>query len=331
MGNKILIKTVIYLLVIFGICQVLNIVFPSKAIVVQRKWVTDIMAEKDTLQSLTFGRSHGFALHYDHWDYKGQNLSLGGEDIASINYSLNYFLPKLTNLKEVLICISYSSLYFDNEALSNGNLNDARKAIYASIPSYKLVSPKDYNNMFFGKMFAFMHADYGFEEFKNLVQGNKEFTKGDEKKTALDSLHILESASVQAYDHSKDKTIALEYNPHIRDEYVNYLKQIASVLKSKNIACVFFTPPYYKEYTRLYPQADIKETEKFMQQICKETGAEYYNFSTYKPIANDIKWFYNADHLNEQGGESFTKLFNKILRNKATIKMSEYPDLRVAR
>ncbi|MFS2187006.1 hypothetical protein ACCC92_10030 [Mucilaginibacter sp. Mucisp84] len=329
MKNKILIKAIIYFAIVIGICQFLNFTFPAPDIVTEREWVKNLMSQKDSLRSLTFGRSHGVALHYDHWDVKGQNLSLGGEDIASIKYSLEYFAPQMKNLKEVLICISYSSLYFDNEALSNGNLNDARKALYASIPSYKLVSPKDYNNMVFGKMFAFMHADYGFGAIKNIVIGKKEFEEDPITKAApFDSVKIIKSAPVQAHNHSQDKTLALEYNPNIRTQYVSDLKDIITFLKARNIKCILFTPPYYKDYTNLYPQADIEETEHFMEEICNETGAAYYNFSRYEPMANNIRLYANADHVNRAGGDEFTILFNKILRNK-TLNINDYSGLKI--
>jgi hypothetical protein len=324
MKRKIFLTFIIYAGIVFIFCQILNYVFPSESIVFQRQLVDNIIQKKDDIQSLTFGRSHGTSIDYNYWDYKGVNFSMGGEDIASIKYEVEYAVPELKNLKEVIICISYSSLYFDNEALSHGNLNDARKAVYASIPSFKLISPNDYNNLVFGKMFAFMHAEYGFKELMNVFK-RKDIAANSivgevQTHLVLDSLGILKSAKIQAFDHSRDKISALEYNPKILEQYVNHLTDIALYLKSKNVKCIFFSAPYYKAYTDLYPKADIRETELQIKNICLKTGSSYYNFSRLSKMANNISLFANADHLNTTGHKEFSKLFSNVLHDNNSAK-----------
>jgi len=321
MKGRIFIKFIFYTVIVCCICQLLNFLFPSDSIVFQRTLVDKIIQKKDSIKSLTFGRSHGTSIDYNYWDYNGVNFSMGGEDIASIKYEVEYAVPKLENLNEILICISYSSLYFDNEALSHGNLNDARKAVYASIPSLKLISPNDYNNLVFGKMFAFMHAEYGFKELTNFIKPKKGFAINNvQKPLVLDSLEILKSARNQAFDHSRDKVSALEYNPQILKQYSDYLTEIAFYLKSKKIKCVFFSAPYYRDYTNLYPKADINETESVIKGICIKTGSPYYNFSRLTSMANNIRLFANADHLNANGHKQFSKLFSNVLHDNNSAK-----------
>ncbi|MCC8409605.1 hypothetical protein LJ707_11755 [Mucilaginibacter sp. UR6-1] len=328
MEKKILSRGAIYLVTVVVICELLSFIVPAESVTVQKNMINAVYLRRDKIESLAFGRSHGGSLDYNIWDKTGKNLSMGGQDIASIKYSLDYLSPELPHLKEVLICISYSSLYFDNEALSNGNLNDARKGLYAAIPSYTLISANDYNNMVFGKLFAFIQADYGFRKLVKALK-DKEEKKASKQVShiVVDTAKILQSGKIDAFDHSKDKKLALQYNPQIREQYLAYLKQIATELKAKKIKCIFYTPPFYKAYTDNYPPKDIEETEKVMAELCKQTGTTYYDFSAYKKMADNIALYSNADHLNEDGKEEFTQAFKQVLRDGKG--PAEYPGLKI--
>lgn len=328
MEKKILSRAVIYLVTVVVICELLSFVIPAESVTVQKNMINAVYARRDKIESLAFGRSHGGSLDYNIWDKPGKNLSMGGQDIASIKYSLDYLSPELPHLQEVLICISYSSLYFDNEALSSGNLNDARKGLYAAIPSYKLISANDYNNMVFGKLFAFIQADYGFRKLVKAVK-NKEERKSSKQvgDILVDTAKMLQSAKVDAFDHSKDKKLALQYNPQIREQYLKYLKEIALELKARKVKCIFYTPPFYKAYTDNYPQKDIEETEGVMADLCKQTGTTYYDFSAYRTMADNMTLYSNADHLNLAGKEQFTKAFKEVLRNGKG--PADYPGLKI--
>jgi hypothetical protein len=226
----------------------------------------------------------------------------------------------MPHIKEVLISMSYSSLYYDNEALSNGNLNDARKSLYASVPTFKLISADDYNNLIFGKLMAFTRADHGFTEIKLLAKTlhdkkNRKKTGKDEAEEKLDSTQIIKSAPVQAFDHSKDRNIALMYNPKIISKSLEDLESIIVFLKAHHVRCIFFTPPFYKDYTANTPPSDINEMRSNVYRFVKKYGVEYYDYSQYADISNNVNFYMNADHMNAAGKEKFTKLLLAKIRN----------------
>lgn len=311
-------KSLIYIVSVIGICALLNYTIPSPAIKIERDRFAEFEKVKDSIQSLTLGRSHGGSVNYNYWDCKGENFSIGGRDIASIKYLLEYYVPQMPKIKEVLICMSYSSLYYDNEALSNGNLNDARKSLYASVPAFKLISADDYNNLIFGKLMAFTRSDHGFTEIKQFSNflhhsGTKKGKKdGEEEKN--DSATIIRSAPIQAFDHSKDRNIALMYNPKVISKSLEDLQSIIVFLKAHNIRCVFFTPPFYKDYTADTPPSDIKEMRSSVNDFVKKYGVEYYDYSQYPEISNNVNFYMNADHMNATGKEKFTKILLAKLR-----------------
>ena len=50
MKNKIAIKSIVYCAVVFVICQILNIVFPSQAIVYQRNKIKELEKQKPEME-----------------------------------------------------------------------------------------------------------------------------------------------------------------------------------------------------------------------------------------------------------------------------------------
>jgi len=262
------------------------------------------------------GRSHAASLDYRFWDKKGVNLALGGRDLASIRYQLEFLVPELINLKEVIIFITYSTFYFDNEALSDGNLNDARKALYYAIPSYKIIDYKDISNFVMGKFFPFIQEDHGYSllkrkaSSKNLKNIINVWTNWQENY--MDSVEILQSAKKQASLHSSDRIVSERYMPNVVEKNKLILIDIVKYLKEKNINCLLVTSPYYHSYTDEFPKKDIVEMHNIVNQIKNEHKVKYFDFSRDTTFTYNNKYFHNADHLNDEGKRIFTEKFKAI-------------------
>lgn len=318
MEKKIVYKLLLYLLMMSSVLAVLNTCFQNPISKRFSSSLSELIRKGDEVESITIGRSHGGALNYDFCDLKGVNLSVGGRDMATSYFLLKHLTDELTNLQEVNICISYSSFYFDNTSLSNGNLNDARKSIYSAVPiKYGLISKDDYNNFVFGKLFTFMRSDYGFNELKGLIirKNNIRSSEGidNQELQKTDTLSIYQSAKIQAYDHSKDRYIALNYNKKVIEENTTYLKNIIILLQRKGIKVNLFTPPYHSQYTLNFPKDDIIEMKNIVKEMMNNYKINYYDYSEYKRISRNYNMFRNADHMNDSGKEVFSKMFNKEL------------------
>jgi hypothetical protein len=310
-----LIKFLIYILITVFLVVILNIIIPSTGDSEKQK-IDSLFANKDKIESVTLGRSHAASIDYTCWDLKGVNFALGGRDLASINYQMEYFIENFPKIKEILISISYSSLYYDNESLAHGNLNDARKSLYYSIPIFSVIDNHDINNFVFGKFFPFMQADHGYAFFKNYSSKNKPFINNSVHETDvafIDSVQMIQNSLSQANLHSIDRKTAESYNPNVVQKNISYLKNIIVNAKKNKINLIFFTPPYHYLYTKNFPQKDIIEMKNVMKDLTMEYKTIYIDYSIDSILSMSNKFYHNADHMNGVGRQMFTKsLFSKL-------------------
>jgi lysophospholipase L1-like esterase len=103
--------------------------------------------------------------------------------------------------------------------------------------------------------------------------------------------------------------------PDVVEKNKLILVKIINFLKEKNISCIMVTSPYYKTYTQETTKKDILEMEKITKDLEKNYNVPYYNFSIDSSISKNNKYYFNADHLNDEGKRIFTeKLLNTILK-----------------
>jgi|TARA_B110000240_G_C13509313_1_gene458250 hypothetical protein len=322
---KLFFKILIFITIIVFFISTLNKHIPSTGDLEKIK-VDSLILNKNKIKSVVLGRSHAASLDYLHWDIHGINFALGGRDLAGIDYQLGFFLDNLPEIKEILISISYSTMYYDNESLSLGNLNDVRKSLYYSIPSYSIIDYKDLNNYVYGKYFPFIQADHGYKLFKKVYSNTMEKKeKIDLNEDYMDSLLIIKSSKDQAILHSSDRKIAEAYNSNVITKNKEYLIDIIHKTKRKKINLIFFTPPYYKNYTDFFPKNDMQEMKKIMNELAVKYSITYLDFSTDSIISNNYKYFQNADHMNNHGKRIFTKKLLKKIKD-LNIRLSQIND-----
>jgi hypothetical protein len=313
---KLFFKFLIFIALVVFLILILNKYTPSESYSEKIK-VDSLLLNKNKIKSLTLGRSHAASLDYLHWDLYGMNFALGGRDLAGIDYQVTFILNNTPNIKEILISISYSTMYFDNESLAHGNLNDARKSLYYSIPSNSIIDNHDLSNFVFGKYFPFIQADHGYvilkKEYLKYSKGRKD--KIDEKDNYMDSLSIIKSSKNQAFLHSMDRKKSEAYNPNVITKNRDYLIDIINKTKKAKINLVFFTPPYYKNYTEYFPLNDINEMKTIMNDLVLKYNIVYLDFSTDSILSNNYKYYHNADHMNNQGKLLFTQELLKKLKD----------------
>jgi hypothetical protein len=273
----------------------------------ERLTIREILESKDSLFSITFGRSHAASLDYKYWDKRGYNLALGGRDLASILYQIQFLVPRLNQLEEVIIFITFSTFYYDNEAISHGNLNDARKSLYYSIPSYKIINSNDLSNFFFGKLVPFVQADHGYSLLKKNINTEDLGVWRNWSDSYMDSIDMFRSGKKQAEMHSRDRYLSEMYNPSIVNDNVQNLSRILSFLEENDIECIVLTSPYYNSYINEFPQKDISEMYLVISKLQERHAFKYYDFSIDIEFATNFRLFHNADHLNSEGKMLFTK------------------------
>ena len=206
-------KFLLFIVIITSMIALLNKYIPSETNEEKMK-VNFLLSHQNEIESVTLGRSHAASLVYSYWDMEGVNFALGGRDLAGIDYQITYFLNHLPNIKEVLISISYSTMTLDDESLAQGNLNDARKSLYYSIPSYSIIDNHDINNYVFGKFLPFIQADHGYDLLKRVFSKHHPANEWI-GNFYMDSLQISLTAKQQADIHIRDRKIVEAYNPAV--------------------------------------------------------------------------------------------------------------------
>ncbi|MGE3310876.1 MAG: hypothetical protein AB7O66_12980 [Limisphaerales bacterium] len=262
------------------------------------------------LRSVCLGRSHAASLDYAELGVSGQNFALGGRDLASIEFWLRSMVPRLPQLKTVFLCISYSSLHFDNKALSPG-VADARAAMYHSLPSWGFL-PGDRPDFLIGKFFSFIHPDHGVSAFARSKRRGQD-GGGDWADTHMAEDAIEAHGRKQAYNHSLDRQVAVHNQPDVMRASVETLERIHAFLTERRIQCILFTPPYHQSYTRHYPESDIAEMKGAMNRLRSERGIPYYDFSFVDGISTEAIHYHNSDHLNAAGKARFTRVLSERL------------------
>lgn len=306
---KTITRAAFFLVVMTAIIVVLNRVVPNPY-TGQRDQVTSLLNHPNEWRSLTFGRSHAYSMDYEYYDKKGVNFALGGRDLASIEYLLDRFLPECDSLEEVILFISYTSLYFDNTAMSSGNLNDARKALYYSVPSMRPINIGDINNFVFGKFFTFIQADHGWKMIKEATghfeQAN-EFAK-DGRLLTEEEMEL--SGEKQSTRDKLDRSSAKRYNPSITKDNEACLRRILAKCQIHDVNVNLVQAPYYHTYTERVPQDMIEEVDDVVHKVASDMGVVYFDFSSDSRFKDSISLFSNADHLNRTGQELFTTILN---------------------
>ena len=305
----------IYLAVMAAIIVVLNNVVPNPY-AGQRDQVMQVLNTPNKWKSLTFGRSHAYSMNYEFYDKPGVNFALGGRDLASIEYLLDRFLPVCDSLEEVILFISYTSLYFDNTAMSSGNLNDARKALYYSVPSMHPINLGDINNFIFGKFFTFIQADHGWQMIKDAMSGHAE----NSTEFAVDGKLLTEeemekSGEKQSTRDILDRRNATLYNTNVNRDNEKILRSIVTKCQARNIKVRMVQAPYYHTYVEKVPQDMIEEVERVVWQIAEDYNIDYRDYSQDSIFANNLALFSNADHLNKEGQKTFTSILKEHCSN----------------
>lgn len=306
---KIVKKGVLFLVIMTLVIITLNYVVPNPY-KNQKNEVETIIENPTKYKSFAFGRSHAASLCYDYYNKKGVNFALGGRDLASIDYLVRFLIPRCDSLKEVIVFISYTSLYFDNTAMSAGNLNDARKELYYTIPSVYPIDWWDINNFIFGKILTFVQADHGQKILKDLQKGRNV----TEDKKDFNEVEMIKSGIDQTRRDVLDKQSALLYNKDIVRENTNRLRDIINYCKECNIKIYLVQAPYYHTYIENVPDEIVKEVNKVVKGLSSSAHIPYYDFSKDDRFCNDISLFMNSDHLNFNGKKKFTEILNKTIK-----------------
>lgn len=246
------------------------------------------------------GSSHGlYDFNYDALTQRGCQCFNFANTSQSYNY--DYALLKeyggyLTKDSILFIPVSYFS--FNDEVV-----NDTEREAM-SIRYYHCLSPEnipDYD----------LYTDIVANKFPILSAGEdilKLFPKLN--------LSLIAFAAEDAIDEAAFANRAKErYSRHFdnKEEYfmperIENLYEIIAYCKEHEITPVLITTPFSKYYRDLVSEEFLREFEDVITGIANDTGVNYYDYSYDARFRDNLAYFMDADHLNDEGAAYFMEI-----------------------
>lgn len=246
------------------------------------------------------GSSHGlYDFNYDALTQRGCQCFNFANTSQSYNY--DYALLKeyggyLTKDSILFIPVSYFS--FNDEVV-----NDTEREAM-SIRYYHCLSPEnipDYD----------LYTDIVTNKFPILSAGEdilKLFPKLN--------LSLIAFAAEDAIDEAAFANRAKErYSRHFdnKEEYfmperIENLYEIIAYCKEHEITPVLITTPFSKYYRDLVSEEFLREFEDVITGIANDTGVNYYDYSYDARFRDNLAYFMDADHLNDEGAAYFIEI-----------------------
>ncbi len=104
-------------------------------------------------------------------------------------------------------------------------------------------------------------------------------------------------------DHSSDSLVLNPVGEH-------YLQRIVDLCKANGIRLILCDSPRI--------MCKNQSFDDYLQNVADRNGIEFWNYSDYKPILSDMRYFVDPVHINNKGAEIFTRAIIGRLRGTGT-------------
>ena len=256
----------------------------------------------DCVEVLFLGSSHAFyGINPIYCSAKSFNASYSSQSIDYDYEVLKKYEKRMTNLKCIVIPISYFTLYCRLESALESwmvknyviyyGINTSEQWIYHS----EVLSSKASVDL--KRLFSYYVMGNSCVKCSPLGWGTN--YKSTEKQD------LYQTGKTAAHRHSGNMGEYYRRN-------VNVLKAIIAIAKSKGAKVIFYTPPGFKSYTEQLDRFQLEQTISTIKTLDDQyKHVDYYNLLTDSTFVADD--FYDADHLNEIGAKKLTKLLDGII------------------
>ena len=244
------------------------------------------------IETLILGNSHTF------YGIEPDMFSSGAFNAAHVSqtFDLDYailqkYSDKLSNLKTVIIPVSYFSLFEKLELdVEKWRLKDY--FIY-----YDLNVPLSFIDRF--EIFS----KGNIENFKNRVLKNTPGITESGRWICGQKADLQESGKIAAKRHTIERDTAQMMFPEMQ----GYLKDIMEFCQKKNYKVILLTMPAWHTYMENVDAWQWQKTLETVQALEKKyENAHYFNFMADSQFFADD--FCDGDHLNSQGAEKISRM-----------------------
>ena len=316
---------------IFGLTVILNLLGTvSDEVAPLDDWrnehqerLANLQANRDHIESVTFGNSHSDSINYSVLGLEGQSLAFAAADLFEIERYAAALENELPMLKTVFIAISYYSFSRDNATFEP--FRTRRGRFYSMVPTWSPIQG-DLPVFLFGKLDAMTHvmsvvrSDSWQGVWTGLANDGSVADPFPYDGVRTDSVwgdcfHYTEeqlethAKEIARRNVSSSKQMA-DAHPGIAGDSSDALALTIDRFQSRGVRVILFTPTYYRTYNALFAEQGsdiIEEMRRTVHDLQHIYQVEYYDFSNDSDIAIYPELFYNSDHLGECGTKVFTE------------------------
>lgn len=261
-----------------------------------------------SIQVLILGSSHAYwGVNPAFMSLKGFNAAYSSQDFFYDRLLFDKFLNRLTNLKYLIVPISYFSM--------TGKLKETIEPWRA----------KNYV-IYYGILFEPQVADFSemltFRLGTNIERLYSYYIKGESPETASKlgwgtdhksggDPNLLEDGISASKRHTAD----LDKEKLTIRQNVENLNEMAAEANKRGIKVILFTPPAYKTYVERLNERQLKLMRTSVDDLmARYPNIQYVDYLTDTAFVKED--FYDSDHLNEIGAEKLTRMLDGLMDTK---------------
>ncbi len=136
----------------------------------------------------------------------------------------------------------------------------------------------------------------GFSRINNADRFKPDITDDEAQRFAKTVYRPVKQIDQQRIDYLYPKNLDPQAIPHYLGEFENLI----AFLKQRNIRLVVIKPPIPTRFYNMLPNE--AQFDAALKPVLDRNGVEFHDFSL---VANDEKFYFNPDHLNQDGVLNF--------------------------
>lgn len=269
----------------------------------------NLKASASQIKTLILGDSHSYYdINPKYLTEKAFNFGEVSQSVDIDNQILKTYIDQLPNLKNVIVRLSYTTLFEqlkhtseawrtkDYEIYTDVNLNNNKLKYHSEILTMKLkYNLKDIYEYYF-KNENLLNTDPS--GWGNDLDGEIEKDKNEIGKII-----------------AKKHTIK---NKKYFEENLKCFKSIIDICKKRNINVILVTLPAHSAYIEHLDDEQLDRSIQTGKALAKNhENCRYYNFLKSERFQSGE--FYDVDHMNKKGAKKMSIILNNILENKFSL------------
>lgn len=255
-----------------------------------------VLEHSKDVEIIILGTSHAFLGFKSSLVENSVNLAYGSQPLKYDFFMLDKFGSLCSNLKTVILPISYHTFFSDNleEKETHCNIN---YKIYLGCTYYKGINGYSFEfcvpKLYKSKLLKIFKGT-SLLDCDSLGWGNYNIV--DTKSSDWDTnLAAVERQTTNDWSYL--------------DDNIQYFLQMAEWCKQRGVQLILVTTPTYHTYYERLDSAQLAKTYELVHKYAVEYSLPYYDYL--KDPRFDDQDFHDVDHLTDVGAEKFTRILKE--------------------